>query len=78
MLLRLLTSCVWSTTCQVSIHNHALTNGLGKTRAASVVMFFCDEYVRKLQEYVGNEGALTFEVTPTVASGALKPKPHAR
>ena len=56
----------------VSIHNHAITNGLGEDRAAEIVMFFCDEYVRRLQEYVGNENALTFEVTPDVATGKLQ------
>lgn len=56
----------------VSIRNHALTNGLSPANADALVMFFCDEYVRKLQEYVGNEIALTFEVTPEVATGTLQ------
>lgn len=56
----------------VSIRNHALTNGLSAANADALVMFFCDEYVRKLQEYVGNEMALTFEITPEIATGTLQ------
>ena len=61
---------VWRLT--VSIHNHALTNKLEKHQADELVMFFCDEYVRTLQEYVGNDKANTFEVDSEVATGKLR------
>ena len=56
----------------IIIYNHAQTNHFGKGAADELVMFFCDEYVRRLQEYVGNEQALTFEITPAVATGRLQ------
>ena len=55
----------------VSIHNHAHTNGLNEKQADEIVMFFCDEYVRRLQEYVGNEVGELFEITPAIATGKL-------
>ena len=54
---------------QVSIYNHAITNGLGEAKAEAAVLTFTDVYVHTLGQYVGNERANTHEATPATSSG---------
>ncbi|KAL1520338.1 hypothetical protein AB1Y20_021928 [Prymnesium parvum] len=56
----------------VSIYDHALSNAYSVTQAVSAVVAFTDVYIDTLQGYVGNEGALLFEITQSKATGKLQ------
>lgn len=56
----------------VSVYTHALSNGLEEPQAGAAVLTLCDAYLSTLAGYVGNEKALTYELTPETATGALK------
>eukprot|EP00966_Prymnesium_polylepis_P335257 7390623-Prymnesium_polylepis.1 len=60
----------------VSIYNHALTSGLGIAKSEAAVLTFTSAYVETVIGYVGNEGAVTFEITsktaPRVLAGFLQ------
>ena len=56
----------------VSICNHALTNGLDKHDTNSVLKAFTDTYIDTVLNYVGNEDALLFELTPKTSYGKLQ------
>ena len=60
---------VWR--CAVSIYDHAMSNGLGTTKATAAVLTLTDAYLSALTSYVGNEKALLFEVTQQQATGKL-------
>lgn len=57
--------------CAVSIYDHAMSNGLGATKATAAVLTLTDAYVGALTSYVGNEKALLFELTQKQATGKL-------
>ena len=56
----------------VSICNHAYTNQLSKKDRKKALRAFTDTYVQTVVNYVGNEDALTYELTVKTATGALK------
>jgi len=56
----------------VSIYNHAVKNGLSPKHIVKSLKAFTDKYVDTVTGYVGNEEALTFELTKETAEGALK------
>jgi uncharacterized protein (DUF2252 family) len=56
----------------VSVCNHAFTNGLTTHQTTKVLRAFTDTYVKTVVGYVGNEDALTFELTTDTAEGVLK------
>jgi len=55
----------------ISIYNHALTSGLGSAKAEAAVLTFADSYVGAVIGYVGNERAITHEVTSKTAPNVL-------
>jgi len=56
----------------VSICNHAITNGLSPKQVNKALHVFTDSYVEAVIDYVGNEKALLFELTPDTSYGVLK------
>ena len=56
----------------VSICNHAITNGFSFHETEKLVSHFAKEYVKSVINYVGNEDAFLFELTPDTAKGKLK------
>lgn len=56
----------------VSITNHAAVNGLSKKEIKKVMKHFTETYLETVMGYVGNEDALTFELTSKTAKGILQ------
>ena len=55
----------------VSVYSHALHSGLDEEKAAAAVLTLCDSYLTTITGYIGNERALTYEVTEKTATGPL-------
>jgi uncharacterized protein (DUF2252 family) len=55
----------------VSVLNHAVTNGLSEHHVKQALSEFTDTYVNTIRDYVGNEDALKFELTPATSKGEL-------
>jgi len=56
----------------VSVCSHAFTNGLDARSIHEVLHAFTDTYVETLEDYVGGDRELLYELTPKTASGSLK------
>lgn len=56
----------------VSIANHAITNGFSKGQTKKLVNLFATAYVKAVIDYIGNEDASLFELTPATAKGKLQ------
>lgn len=56
----------------VSIHNHALANGLDVSHTRRIIRSFTESYVDTVLGYVGNNKAELFELTPHTARGKLQ------
>jgi len=56
----------------VSVFNHGRTNGLNDQEIQKALHKFTDSYVKTAIDYVGNEDALTFELTEHTTKGFLK------
>jgi len=56
----------------VSIFNHATVNGLSDWHIKKVMKAFTNKYLETVLSYVGNEDALTFELTEETAEGVLE------
>lgn len=56
----------------VSICNHAITNGLSPKKVDKALGIFTDSYIQTVHNYIGNEDALLFELTPDTSFGTLQ------
>jgi hypothetical protein len=56
----------------VSIYNHALRNELSDKHVKQAVYAFLGTYLDTVIEYVGNDRALVYEITPKNAFGPLQ------
>lgn len=56
----------------VSICSHGVTNGIATRAVQKALHSFTDTYVETVVNYVGNEDALLYEVTPETATGVLQ------
>jgi uncharacterized protein (DUF2252 family) len=56
----------------VSIFNHGITNDLSKHQVNKALEAFTESYVQTVENYVGNDDALLFELTSKTAKGKLK------